>query len=143
MEYILKLMSISMTDSLFILAIISFQICIGNQQSNGLKFRKEPIPMSITKEQFEKFNKHFKIIEETNASLTHIADFNFEDIEEYKDEPESDDFFMYTNWNLEDSEVMSSNGYFIYQKGKFKNIKEIYDFKDILNFIESEMEQYL
>ena len=99
--------------------------------------------MSITKEQFEKFNKHFKIIEKTNASLTHIADFNFEDIEEHKDEPESDDFFMYTNWNLEDSEVMSSNGYFIYQKGKFKNIKEIYDFKDILNFIESEMEQYL
>ena len=50
---------------------------------------------------------------------------------------------MYTNWNLEDSEVMSSNGYFIYQKGKFKNVKEIYDFEDILNFIESEMEQYL
>lgn len=99
--------------------------------------------MSITKEQFEKFNEHFKIIEETNASLTHAADFNFEDIEHFKDEPETDNFFMYTNWNLEDSEVMSSNGYFIYQKGKFKNIKEIYDFEDILNFIESEMEQYL
>lgn len=99
--------------------------------------------MSITKEQFEKFNKHFKIIEETNASLTHIADFNFKDIEQFKDEPEKDDFFMYTNWNLEDSEVMSSNGYFIYQRGKFKNVKEVYDFKDILNFIESEMEQYL
>lgn len=99
--------------------------------------------MSITKEQFEKFNKHFKIIEETNASLTHVADFNFKDIEQFKDEPEKDDFFMYTNWNLEDSEVMSSNGYFIYQRGKFKNVKEVYDFKDILNFIESEMEQYL
>lgn len=99
--------------------------------------------MSITKEQFEKFNKHFKIIEETNASLTHIADFNFKDIEQFKDEPEKDDFFMYTNWNLEDSEVMLSNGYFIYQRGKFKNVKEVYDFKDILNFIESEMEQYL
>lgn len=99
--------------------------------------------MSITKEQFEKFNKHFKIIEETNASLTHIADFNFKDIEQFKDEPEKDDFFMYTNWNLEDSEVMSSNGYFIYQRGKFKNVKKVYDFKDILNFIESEMEQYL
>lgn len=99
--------------------------------------------MSITKEQFEKFNKHFKIIEETNASLTHVADFNFKDIEQFKDEPEKDDFFMYTNWNLEDSEVMSSNGYFIYQRGKLKNVKEVYDFEDILNFIESEMEQYL
>lgn len=99
--------------------------------------------MYITKEQFEKFNKHFKIIEETNASLTHVADFNFKDIEQFKDEPEKDDFFMYTNWNLEDSEVMSSNGYFIYQRGKFKNVKEVYDFEDILNFIESEMEQYL
>lgn len=99
--------------------------------------------MSITKEQFEKFNEHFQIIEETNASLTHVADFNFEDIDEYKDEPESNDFFMYTNWNLKDSEVMSSNGYFIQQKRKFENIKEIYDFKDILNFIENEMEQYL
>ena len=48
--------------------------------------------MSITKEQFEKFNKHFKIIEETKASLTHIADFDFEDIDQYKDEPHSDDF---------------------------------------------------
>ena len=38
---------------------------------------------------------------------------------------------------------MSSNGYFIQQKRKFENIKEIYDFKDILNFIENEMEQYL
>lgn len=99
--------------------------------------------MYITKEQFELFNKHFKIIEETNASLTHVADFDFKDIEEYKDEPHSSDFFMYTNWNLEDSEVMSSNGYFIYQRGKFKNVKEVYDFEDILNFIENEMEQYL
>ena len=99
--------------------------------------------MSITKEQFELFNKNFKIIEETNASLTHAADFNFEDIEEYKDEPEKDNFFMYTNWNLEDSEVMSSNGYFIYQRGKFRNVKEIYDFEDILDFIENEMKRYL
>jgi hypothetical protein len=99
--------------------------------------------MSITKEQFDIFNKNFKIIEETNASLTHVADFDFKDIEEYKDEPHSSDFFMYTNWNLEDSEVMSSNGYFIYQKGKFRNVKEIYDFEDILDFIENEMGSYL
>jgi len=38
---------------------------------------------------------------------------------------------------------MSSNGYFIYQKRKFRNVKEIYDFEDILDFIENEMEQYL
>lgn len=99
--------------------------------------------MPIKKEQFDTFNKNFKIIEETNASLTHVADFDFKDIEEYKDELHNSDFFMYTNWNLEDSEVMSSNGYFIYQKEKFRNVKEIYDFEDILNFIESEMEQYL
>ena len=99
--------------------------------------------MTITKEQFEKFNEHFQIIEETNASLTHVADFNFEDIKEYKDEPEGDDFLMCINWNLENSEVMSSNGYFIQKKDKFKDIKKIYDFEDILNFIESEMEQYL
>lgn len=99
--------------------------------------------MSITKEQFQLFNKHFKIIEETNASLTHVADFNFEDIDQYKDEPHSSDFLMYTNWNLEDSEVMSSNGYFIYQRGKFLNVKEIYDFEDILDFIENEMNTYL
>ena len=99
--------------------------------------------MSITKEQFETFKEHFKIIEETNASLTHVADFNFEDIDEYKDSTKTDDFFMYTNWNLKDSDIMSSNGYFIYQKEKFRNVKKIYDFEDILNFIESEMEQYL
>ena len=99
--------------------------------------------MFITKEQFELFNKHFKIIEETNASLTHVADFEFKDIDEYKNEPHSSKFFMYTNWNLEDSEVMSSNGYFIYQKDTFRNVKEIYDFEDILNFIENEMEHYL
>lgn len=99
--------------------------------------------MSITKEQFEKFNENFQIIEETNASLTHLADFNFEDIEEYKDEPESNDFFMYTNWDLKEFNITSSNGYFIYQIEKSKNIKEIYDFKDILDFIENEMQQYL
>lgn len=99
--------------------------------------------MSITKEQVETFKEHFNIIEETTASLTHIADFNFEDIDKYTSELHVDDFFMCTNWDLKDFDILSSNGYFIYQKGKFRNVKEIYDFEDIINFIENEMEQNL
>lgn len=99
--------------------------------------------MSITKKQFEIFNKNFKIIEETKASLTHIADFDFKDIDEYKNEPHSDDFFMYTNWDLKDTNILSSRGYFIYQNERYEYVKEIYNFGDILNFIENEMEQHL
>ncbi len=72
--------------------------------------------MSITKKQFELFNKNFKIIEETKASLTHIADFDFKDIDEYKNEPHSDDFFMYTNWDLKDTNILSSRRIFYLSK---------------------------
>ena len=99
--------------------------------------------MSITKEQFDTFKEHFNIIEETKASLTHIADFDFKDIDEYKDEPHSDNFFMCTNWDLKDTNILSSRGYFIYQKEHYKYVKEIYNFEDILNFIENKMEQHL
>ena len=102
--------------------------------------------MSITKEQFEKFNKHFKIIEETIDLSTNIAEFAYEDIEDFKDEPKGDSFFTLTSYDLGDCDVITSIGYFIAEPsigGSYKKVKQIYVFKDILNFINNEMLNHL
>ena len=51
--------------------------------------------MTITKEQFETFNKHFNIIEITHETVQSTAYLDLEDFNEYQDHP--DDFLLDTD----------------------------------------------
>lgn len=50
--------------------------------------------MTITKEQFETFNKHFNIIEITHETVQSTAYLDLEEFNEYQDHP--DDFLLDT-----------------------------------------------
>lgn len=97
--------------------------------------------MTITKEQFETFNKNFEVVEITNDVSEHQAMFNYEDILKQEDFP--GDFFLKTNWILKSSEPFKSRGYSIISKDPEVHITFVSGLEDIRNFIENEMDTYL
>lgn len=107
----------------------------------SLNINKKKINMTITKEQFETFNKHFNIIEITHETVQSTAYLDLEEFNEYQDHP--DDFLLDTDWMHHSTEITSSDGYRIQYIPSDNIIKEIYDIEDIANFIENDMGNYL
>ena len=97
--------------------------------------------MTITKEQFETFNKHFNIIEITHETVQSAANLDLEDFDEYQDHP--NDFLLDRNWMHHSTEITSSDGYRIQYIPSDDIIKEISDINDIADFIENDMNTYL
>lgn len=97
--------------------------------------------MTITKEQFETFNKHFTITDVARAHVEANAEINFDDFKEYQNNPES--FFVDTIWNQEPADIVKSEGYYIRHVLTNDFIKEINDINDVANFIENDMGAYL
>lgn len=96
--------------------------------------------MTITKEQFEIFKENFEIIETTRDISTYRVDLNYQD---FTEEDFDDDYFLVANWELKESEPISSDGYSIIDKETEKELVSVYDRDDILQFIENEMTKYL
>ena len=97
--------------------------------------------MAITKEQFQTFKQHFIIMEITHATVEATADLDFENFDEYHDEP--DNFFLETNWVHYPANVTSSEGYRIQYKPTDDFVKSIRNINDVADFIENDMEDYL
>ena len=97
--------------------------------------------MPFTKEQFQTFKQHFIIMEITHATVEATADLDFENFEEYHNEPDS--FFLETNWVRYPANVTSSEGYHIQYKPTDDFVKSIRNINDVADFIENEMTTYL
>lgn len=97
--------------------------------------------MTITKEQFELFDKNFKVVEITNDVSEHMALFDYNDILENNESP--DDFFLNINWELKYSEPFESRGYSILSKNPETHITFVSDLEDIIDFIKNDMDSYL
>jgi len=69
--------------------------------------------MTITKEQFELFKKRFEIIETTRDISTYRVDLDYQD---FAEDDFDDDYFLIANWELKESEPISSDGYSIIDK---------------------------
>lgn len=97
----------------------------------------------ITKEQFERFNKHFTVRE----AVTINADFDlitsFDEIESAIQNFESNKFFDNSTWNETYSETASSDGYAIYNKTSDSFIQSVSNLDDIIEFIEDTMNKYI
>jgi hypothetical protein len=96
--------------------------------------------MTITKEQFELFKKRFEIIETTRDISTYRVDLDYQD---FAEDDFDDDYFLIANWELKESEPISSDGYSIIDKETEKELVSVYDRDDILQFIKNEMTKYL
>lgn len=96
--------------------------------------------MTITKEQFEIFKENFEIIETTRDISTYRVDLNYQD---FADDDFDDDYFLIANWELKESEPISSDGYSIIDKETEKELVSLYDRDDIIQFITEEMDKYL
>lgn len=97
--------------------------------------------MPLTKEQFQTFNKHFKIIEITQETVESTADIYFEDFDKYQDNPS--EFLLETDWVQHSAEVTSSEGYHIQYILTDDFIKTISNINDVAGFIENDMATYL
>ena len=97
--------------------------------------------MTITKDQFQTFNKHFTVTEVARARVESNAEIDFNDFKEYKDDP--DTFFSDVNWNQEPGDITKSEGYYIRHTSSNNFIKSITDINDVANFIEHDMANYL
>lgn len=107
----------------------------------SMNINRKKINMTITKEQFKTFNKHFNIIEITHETVQSTTYLNLEDFNEYQNHP--DEFLLDKNWMHHSTEITSSDGYRIQYIPSDDIIKEIYDINDIANFIENDMDAYL
>ena len=96
--------------------------------------------MTITKEQFELFKENFEIIETTRDISTYRVDLNYQD---FADDDFDDDYFLIANWELKESEPISSDGYSIIDKETGRKLTDIYNLDDIREFITEEMDEYL
>ena len=96
--------------------------------------------MTITTEQFEIFKENFEIIETTRDISTYRVDLNYQD---FADDDLDDDYFLIANWELKESEPISSDGYSIIDKETEKELVSLYDRDDIIQFITEEMHKYL
>ena len=97
--------------------------------------------MTITKEQFQAFKRHFTITEIARARVESNAEIDFTDFKEYKDDP--DTFFIDTNWNQKPGDIIKSEGYYIRYVPTDDFIKQINDINGIADFIENDMATYL
>lgn len=97
--------------------------------------------MAITKKQFQTFKRHFTVTEVARARVESNADFNFDDFNEYRNDPNT--FFLDVNWNQEPSDITKSEGYYIRYTSSNDFIKQISDINDVADFIENDMENYL
>lgn len=97
--------------------------------------------MSLTKEQFQTFKRHFAITEITLETVKVTADIYFEDFDEYQNNPS--EFLLETDWVQNSAEVTSSEGYHIQYKPTDDFVKSIHDINDIADFIENDMATYL
>lgn len=97
----------------------------------------------ITKQQFERFNKHFTVRE----AVTINADFDlitsFDEIQSAIQNFESNNFFDNSSWDETYSEIASSDGYAIYDKAKDSFIQPVSNLDDIIEFIEDKMDEYI
>lgn len=95
----------------------------------------------ITKQQFERFNKHFTVRE----AVTINADFDlitsFDEIQSAIQNFESNNFFDNSSWEETYSETASSDGYAIYDKAKNLFIQPVSNLDDIIEFIEDKMDE--
>lgn len=96
--------------------------------------------MTITKEQFELFKKRFEIIETTRDISTYRVDLDYQD---FAEDDFDDDYFLIANWELKESEPISSDGYSIIDKETGRKLTDIYNLDDIREFITEEMDEYL
>lgn len=96
--------------------------------------------MTITKEQFEIFKENFEIIETTRDISTYRVDLNYQD---FADDDFDDDYFLIANWELKESEPISSYGYSIIDKETGRKLTDIYGLDDIIEFITEDMDMYL
>lgn len=97
--------------------------------------------MSLTKEQFQTFDQHFKIMETTLETVESTTNLNFENFDKYQDNPS--EFFLETDWIQHSAEVTSSEGYYIQYKPTDDVVKSITNINDVADFIENDMETYL
>lgn len=95
----------------------------------------------ITKEQFERFNKHFTVRE----AVTINADFDlitsFAEIQNALQTFTSNTFFQDSSWEETYSETARSDGYAIYDKAKDSFIQPVSDLDDVIEFIEDTMDE--
>ena len=97
--------------------------------------------MTITKDQFQIFKRHFTITEVARARVEANAEINFDDFKEYQNDPET--FFVDTIWNQELADIVKSEGYYIRHVPTNDFIKQISDINNIADFIENDMDTYL
>lgn len=97
--------------------------------------------MTITKEQFQNFKQHFTITNIARARVEANAEINFNDFNEYQNDP--DTFFIDTIWNQEHADIVKSEGYYIRHVPTNDFIKQINDINNVADFIENDMNTYL
>lgn len=97
--------------------------------------------MTITKEQFETFNKQFTVTEVTRARIEANAEIDFDNFKDYQNDPET--FFVDTIWNQEPADIVKSEGHYIRHTPTNDFIKQINSTNDVADFIENDMADYL
>lgn len=97
----------------------------------------------ITKEQFDRFNKHFTIRESVTLNVDFDLKTSFEEIQSAIQNYESNTFFQDSNWEETYSETAKSDGYAIYDKASDSFIQPVSDLDDIVEFIEDDMESWI
>lgn len=95
----------------------------------------------LTKEQLERFNKHFMLTEVTHDTTTYVYGTNdLEQLNELYTE-ETENGIMYLNAMLTDSYTESSQGYTIELKNPRLYIRDVYNVSDLVEFIQDQMDE--
>lgn len=97
--------------------------------------------MTITKDQFQIFKRHFTITEVARTRVEANAEINFDNFKEYQNDPET--FFVDTIWNQELADIVKSEDYYIRHVPTNDFIKQISNINNIADFIENDMDTYL
>ena len=97
----------------------------------------------ITKEQFDRFNKHFTVRESVILNVDFDLKTSFEEMQSTIQNYETNTFFQDSNWEETYSETANSDGYAIYHKDSDLFIQPVSYLDDIVEFIEDDMESYI
>ena len=89
----------------------------------------------LTQEQIDTFNDHFQLTEIATEINKYVYDINAEQLNKLT-EPND---ISYIHGNVVESYVDDSHGYIIVWKETQKAITDVYEIKDIVNFIENDM----
>lgn len=89
----------------------------------------------LTDQQIDIFNQHFQLVETATEINKYVYDINAEQLNKLTNPND----ISYLHGTVVESYVDDSHGYIIVWKKTQKPITDIYEIKDLVNFIENDM----